>query len=309
MTKEEALDLALEALEFIPESGSMLGAHAEGKRVKAITAIKQALALDKMADNARELGLDYEPVPENFMDALRFDVAMRDAAPVQEPDLIARLKHPEDHYEFTDPKKANAVLMSLCQEAADALAAPVQEPVAWIEHHKGGDNLEWDNPGGKCTPLYTTPPAQPAPVQERTDYAVHLNHCNLGECEGVCKYLDDDCPALEHADMKAKWDRPTPPAAQPAPVQEPVADAWMHKDGRLTDAKAKTARVENFHGWRPLAFIASAAQPAPEQYTALEQALTRLQKRYGELEAKVAAQPKEEDLYDLALKADNGGQP
>jgi hypothetical protein len=32
-------------------------------------------------------------------------------------------------------------------------------------------------------------------------------------------------------------------------------------------------------------------KPAPEQYTALEQALTRLQKRYGELEAKVAAQP------------------
>jgi hypothetical protein len=52
------------------------------------------------------------------------------------------------------------------------------------------------------------------PVQERTDYEVHLNHCNLGECEGVCKYLDDDCPALKHADMKAKWDRPTPPAAQ-----------------------------------------------------------------------------------------------
>ena len=34
-----------------------------------------------------------------------------------------------------------------------------------------------------------------------------------------------------------------------------------------------------------------AAQPTPEQYAALEQALTRLQKRYGELEAKVAAQP------------------
>jgi len=44
MTKDEALafDLALEALEFIPESGSMLGAHAEEKRVTAITAIKQA---------------------------------------------------------------------------------------------------------------------------------------------------------------------------------------------------------------------------------------------------------------------------
>jgi hypothetical protein len=44
--------------------------------------------------------------------------------------LIDRLTNPEQHYEFTDPKKANAVLMSLCQEAADALAAPVQEPVA-----------------------------------------------------------------------------------------------------------------------------------------------------------------------------------
>jgi hypothetical protein len=53
-------------------------------------------------------------------------------------------------------------------------------------------------------------------------------------------------------------------AAQPALV----ADAWMHEDGRLTDAKAKTARAENFHGWRPMAFIASTtppAQPAPVQ--------------------------------------------
>ena len=32
------------------------------------------------------------------------------------------------------------------------------EPVAWIEHHKGGDNLVWDDPSWKRTPLYTTPP-------------------------------------------------------------------------------------------------------------------------------------------------------
>ena len=53
-------------------------------------------------------------------------------------------------------------------------AAAVQEPVAWIEHHKGGDNLEWDNPGGKCTALYTTPPAQPAPVQEQIESAKQI---------------------------------------------------------------------------------------------------------------------------------------
>jgi hypothetical protein len=50
------------------------------------------------------LGLDYEPVPENFMDALKFDVAMRDAAPVQEPvawpdGLIDRIKAAEQRIE------------------------------------------------------------------------------------------------------------------------------------------------------------------------------------------------------------------
>jgi hypothetical protein len=34
----------------------------------AITAIKQALALDKKAENARELGLDYEPVAWMYPD-------------------------------------------------------------------------------------------------------------------------------------------------------------------------------------------------------------------------------------------------
>jgi hypothetical protein len=67
MTKE-ALNLALEALEvanscvdgyYIPKGKTHLP-----EIELAITAIKEALAneaLDKMAENARELGLDYEP--------------------------------------------------------------------------------------------------------------------------------------------------------------------------------------------------------------------------------------------------------
>lgn len=39
----QATQQALEALEFIPASGSMLGAQAEAKRVQAITAIKERL--------------------------------------------------------------------------------------------------------------------------------------------------------------------------------------------------------------------------------------------------------------------------
>ena len=58
---EEALKLALEALETLMiERGSIYD--------KAITAIKEALAneaLEKIAENARELGLDYEPEQES----------------------------------------------------------------------------------------------------------------------------------------------------------------------------------------------------------------------------------------------------
>ena len=55
MNKDEALDLALETLESIQ---AVYPCETVEKR---ITAIKQARALDKKAENARELGLDYEP--------------------------------------------------------------------------------------------------------------------------------------------------------------------------------------------------------------------------------------------------------
>jgi hypothetical protein len=64
MTKE-ALKLALDAL----EEAHYKIEHKQDvvKREQAITAIKEALAneaLEKMAENARELGLDYEPAQE-----------------------------------------------------------------------------------------------------------------------------------------------------------------------------------------------------------------------------------------------------
>jgi hypothetical protein len=71
MTTERALDLALEALEgVLDDSPKVLEASIAGGLYEviqcrdAITAIKQARALDKKAENARELGLDYEPVQE-----------------------------------------------------------------------------------------------------------------------------------------------------------------------------------------------------------------------------------------------------
>jgi hypothetical protein len=57
MTKDEALDLALAYIQEVD-----YGPY-DSKPV--ITAIKQARALDKKAENARELGLDYEPVQDS----------------------------------------------------------------------------------------------------------------------------------------------------------------------------------------------------------------------------------------------------
>ena len=71
MTKDEALKLALDALEgVLDDAPKVLDASIAGGLYEvvqcrdAITAIKEALAqdaLDRKAENARELGLDYEP--------------------------------------------------------------------------------------------------------------------------------------------------------------------------------------------------------------------------------------------------------
>ena len=68
-------------------------------------------------------------------------------------DLVSR------NYFQVGNKKA---LSELCADAIrQALSSrgerkdvPIEGPVAWIEHHKGGDNLCWDNPGIPSTPLY-----------------------------------------------------------------------------------------------------------------------------------------------------------
>jgi hypothetical protein len=64
-------------------------------------------------------------------------------------------------------EKKNEAITSLRQaiEQADK-----QEPVAWIEHHKGGDNLNWEevnHPYAKATPLYTHPQPKHEPPTDK----------------------------------------------------------------------------------------------------------------------------------------------
>ena len=169
MTDKEALKLALEALETCDGGTSWADPYQrfDKKLVdKAIKAIKQTCALDRMAENAKELGLDYEPVPENFIDALKFDVAVRDAAPVLEPHkvLSEHLAQATNGRVHVDPVTGNVGI--------GTPAAPVQEPIGYLfQHEETGlttvvdvQQVEWgfekNNPRHqKIGPVYTTPPA------------------------------------------------------------------------------------------------------------------------------------------------------
>jgi hypothetical protein len=94
MTKDEALKLALEALEYIYEGANNQGPHTgiswrcvAVKAEPAITAIKQALTLDKMAENARDLGLDYEPADGTQVSKVWWDGEKLMAKPIPLEDI------------------------------------------------------------------------------------------------------------------------------------------------------------------------------------------------------------------------------
>jgi hypothetical protein len=129
-------------------------------------------ALDKMAENARELGLNYDTPLSAFVrssDEDKAEVMERvidkaieaqkkaQPAPVQEP-----VESPDDwsDWKVTPP----------------AQPAPVQEPVAWMDASGNIYQHElWPDWNPPHTPLYVTPPAaQPAAWVGLTDEQIAI---------------------------------------------------------------------------------------------------------------------------------------
>jgi hypothetical protein len=150
MTKDEALDLALEALE---DRSSLM------KWQKAITAIKQALAAPvQSAERGEPVWCGHcngsgrmvrDPDIGTDQECFVCDGAGVPAAPVQED------WGPGPH------------------ECHSLTAAPVQEPVAW--RYRGilhdFDPSDWAE--GPVTPLYTTPPAAQRQWVGLTDESIY----------------------------------------------------------------------------------------------------------------------------------------
>jgi hypothetical protein len=111
-----------------------------------LTRLKANIALDKMAENARELGLDYEPAAQKGRDWSLLEATQESL---------------REH--MAEIKRLKA-----------AQPAPVQEPVAWMYESVCGNDfaIRHDPPdyAKNIRPLYTTPPTpQPVPVKTYHD--------------------------------------------------------------------------------------------------------------------------------------------
>jgi hypothetical protein len=204
MTKDEALDLALEALEQIASAMPFPVGR------KAITAIKQARALDKKAENARELGLDYEPV---------LDVSLIDegktAAPVQEPvalrpeDVTVEVLMVQSGGGFA-PLKTHGV--KLTHKPTGIVVQCSSERSQHRNREQALRDLERYLHGARPQP---TPPAQPAPVQEPIGYLFQHEETGLTTVVDV-QQVEWGFEKNNPRHQKIGPVYTTPPAAQPA---------------------------------------------------------------------------------------------
>jgi hypothetical protein len=292
MNKDEALDLALEALEnlfgipaqWTGEGGGDVAVWRLGgshRAQAAITAIKQARALDKKAENARELGLDYEPVAidgntsdgyHTFNELYDFRRAYNAAlfnewAAGGKCSVHKSWRHHDGELCFGGGWFIVVAVLPEGQisnhyEAKDwDLFAVLETERALFEFdgHSGSDVVA-------RLKAYTTPPAQPAPVQELPLAVVSRLGFKLALDEGLRQRADKIASALRGGRVNYEveqdaanliWEMrdalaASPPAAQRQWVgltEEQIADFLGDRYRAMTESELEFFRLgEAAHG-------------------------------------------------------------
>jgi hypothetical protein len=94
------------------------------------------------------------PFESQTAHTLRLDIDAHLKEPVQDERKALAEEIKTAIAELTDERYPDLIDAINRVAALPKPAAVPSEPVAYIQHHKAGDNLVWDDPGEKCTPLY-----------------------------------------------------------------------------------------------------------------------------------------------------------
>jgi hypothetical protein len=231
-----AVKQALEALEMVAARTGARWALEQGYagHLEAITALQSIIsqdALDKKAENARELGLDYEPAVQEPYKGLSEHLSQASGGMVRIDPVTGNvgIGTPEAQpavQEGRDWSLLEATQESLREHMAEikrlkaAQPAPVQEPVAWMRNDgKRVTTAAYrhnypDYETRYSIPLYTTPPApQPVPVKTYHDGKpwpvapkpwVGLTDEEKYEAEEGCSYMDEFYRSLYADNIEAK---------------------------------------------------------------------------------------------------------
>lgn len=204
ISTERALKLALEAAYLAGWNASgegynaeyPFGDHARNPEEDAVwvkdrdNALQEALAqdvpetnfrntaLDKMAENARELGLDYEPAQETDQSVMYTYPSKPEPIPCGKPIGILMKRKGDEHMKLyplaEQPEPDGVGGCAMCGAAYEDQVIPQpaqQEPVAWTNWRELVGARHYRTPGwemyaDKRNPddvaIYTSPPAQPA---------------------------------------------------------------------------------------------------------------------------------------------------
>ena len=187
---EQQLAAVKQALEFVKANHS--GGLDAFELITALQSIISQDALDKKAENARELGLDYEPAPvqEPVAWRVKVETKLRDGSVDVGYQLRNERLSAHDEPLYTTPPAQPAVQEGRDWSLLEATQESLREHMAEIKRLKA---------------------AQPAPVQ-----SLQCAHCHV-----TIEALNDKAMHLidENQRLRAELKFNTPPAPQPVPVK------------------------------------------------------------------------------------------